>query len=471
MRIRIVAGANGSDTAFAKLSQALVVEVTDNAGRPAPGLVVRFEGVPYPQEKGYGHEVWVMSLSSPVPEGFIADTTDAQGQAAVLIQMGRIAGAAHLRVTVPKHGLTAQVDYTVLPGAPVRVRAAPVDTGVYVGSHVQLRGAVLDQHDNARSDPVTYTAGSTVVSVTSSGLVEGLALGRGDVVVHAGDFTDTTKVSVVPRGMLAAHRATDNALVLFNLDGSGVTSLTTIGHRDGGAAVWAPSGDRLALGTVVGLGLQIFTVPIGGAVQPLVQPVDDFESQAWPHYSWDGQWIYFSGTARSGPTSLWRAKSDGTGAERLWPDPINPCCGLVWRPSPSPDGSRLAYVEGYGAEIRVLDIATRTPSSWSVPGQIPRWSPTRDLIAFVAPYGGALSIMDGNGNNVRRVSAPGQIYWEGLFSWSPDGAWLAARSLTSIELLNIDTGLVIPLGYTTALDSPSWRPETGGTSSTARSGR
>jgi Tol biopolymer transport system component len=80
------------------------------------------------------------------------------------------------------------------------------------------------------------------------------------------------------------------------------------------------------------------------------------------------------------------------------------------------------------------------------------------VIAFVQQYGGALSLMNADGTNVHVNTAPGRNYSEGLFSWSPDGVWLAARGPSSIELLNIDTGLVIPLGYTASYDSPAWRP-------------
>jgi len=44
------------------------------------------------------------------------------------------------------------------------------------------------------------------------------------------------------------------------------------------------------------------------------------------------------------------------------------------------------------------------------------------------------------------------------FDWSPDGQWIIARNTATsrLELINVATQLVIPLGYSGTIGSPTW---------------
>ncbi len=173
---------------------------------------------------------------------------------------------------------------------------------------------------------------------------------------------------------------------------------------------------------------------------------------AWPAYSPDGVYVYFSG-ATTGNFSLWRAHADGSDPHLLYVDPS----GLAWRESPSPDGTRVAITAGNPPVIRVYTLASATASTWSVPGHTPRWSPAGETIAFTTQYGGPISVVNSDGTGVRQVSQPRRSYTETSLTWSNDGAWVVARGQV-LELINVASGLTLPLAYTASLIEPAWKP-------------
>jgi Tol biopolymer transport system component len=60
-------------------------------------------------------------------------------------------------------------------------------------------------------------------------------------------------------------------------------------------------------------------------------------------FSSDGQWIAFT-SERSGSSDIYRARSDGSGLERLTDDP-----GFDDQAAFSPDGKQVAFVSARGA--------------------------------------------------------------------------------------------------------------------------
>src|SRR5256885_15393085 len=102
-------------------------------------------------------------------------------------------------------------------------------------------------------------------------------------------------------------------------------------------------------------------------------------------------------------TTLFRSRihPDGTGIELLSLEPDR-CFGTYdgW-PSPSPDGTRLAYADltGGGSGIRTLDIAAGLGSAPHVPRQRPRRGPLGGWVAFVDS--GRVKIMHSDGSGQR----------------------------------------------------------------------
>jgi len=77
--------------------------------------------------------------------------------------------------------------YTVLPGAPARVHADPVDTALYVGGSVTFRPYITDAYTNPLKVVPTYQyqSLSPALSISAPGKATGAAFGRGSVAVSA----------------------------------------------------------------------------------------------------------------------------------------------------------------------------------------------------------------------------------------------------------------------------------------------
>ena len=403
--LRFVAGTAQTDTVTAEPVQALVVEVRDSTGAPATGAVVRFQALYPDTARPFTPGMFVVPLAGTYYATFAADTVDTRGRAAVLVEFGTIAGPAGIQVTVPEFGLQDTATYNVLPGRATGIRVLPKDTALYVGGAFQAHGATADRWGNSRTDP------SGVKPPT---------------------------------------------LVSLNLDGSAYQQITPTNVGFVGIG-WTPAATALVFPMSDGTGaLRLQTVDLGGSVRRLLaSPPVGLQSEAWPQYSSDGT-LYFSGVFNGANYSLWKAATDGSNAQQLYVD----SSGVAWRGSPSPDGTRLAFVNAsaFPSRIQVYTIASGTVSSWGVSGQVPRWAPNAELIAFVPSYGGPLFMIRSDGTDARQVSPPGRTYLEDTFSWSTDGAWLAARGAQVIELIRVETGEVLPLSFTANLVQPLWKP-------------
>jgi len=186
-------------------------------------------------------------------------------------------------------------------------------------------------------------------------------------------------------------------------------------------------------------------------------PPVDLVAEIWPHYTHDGAFVYFSGRPNGTNFMIWRVASDGTGAVRISPDSVSWAAEV--RPAPSVDGKRVAYVYFTGATtIRMKYFNPDTTSSWYLNGTTPRWDPVGDRLAYLQSYGGPISMVNGDGTGARVISEPGRSYEERTFDWSPDGQWIVARGVNTLELLNVASGLTLPLGYSSNMNMPTWRP-------------
>ena len=464
--LRIIAGAGISDTVTALPSQALVVEVRGPDGKPATGTVVRFLSLPIDATHPYTLGVLVSSPTSTFFTGFDGEHADARGRATTLLQFGGVTGNARVAIQVPEFNLADTVPYTVHPGAAVGMAVFPRDTVLYRGASMQSRAAAVDRFGNSRSDPVTYGPASGGITISATGAVAaGSNVGRAWFVAHAAGAQDTGWVSIVPAGMIAAYDYPSSygdtaGLVVVNLDGSGYHRLSVGVTQYGASPVWSPAGDRIVYDVPANGGAeQLFATSLGGGGALFLQsPPTALLAGTWPSFSHDGAHVFFSGLATGeGNFSLWQADADGHNAVQVGRNVG--CCGIDWRSSPSPDGTRLAFITGDlgGTSIRVWNVVADTEESWSVTGQSPRWSPTGGTIAYTTVYGGPLHMVNADGTN-SLVLTPNRSYAEGALGWSPDGQWLIARGPATLELVNPTTGAFLPLGWATNLWYPAWRP-------------
>ncbi|PYP49821.1 MAG: hypothetical protein DMD45_13315 [Gemmatimonadetes bacterium] len=446
------------------VTHSLIVRVQDSAGRPAAGVVVRFEAQPVanPDYSGFfDYPVLVAAVDSQRFTILATATTDGRGGASVQTRFGIRAGPADLLLRVPELGFVDSVRFTITPGAAAGVTVAPRDTAIYATHGYTLRAHARDQYGNARDDPVAFTLVYGPVSADrTTGAVVASAIGRGAIVARSVARSDTAYVSVVPPGWVASQEFDPGnggpiGLFLMQLDGSGRQRLAPgldnsfIPQGFG----WSPDGQELALvrGTFVNL------LTPGGVEHALVEMSNAVSIAT--RFSRDGHWLYFALAYGSStqPQGLYRVAVDGTGLEHLGQ------AGTDYFPAPSHDGQSVAYVSyrspcGVDTCIRVLDLSTNQDRAYGAQDFLTRgshvaWSPTADLIAYVS--GPHLMLVRSDGTQPRALAD--NLSYVKWMDWSPDGRWLLVAE-TGVTLFDIQTGLRLPLAQFLSYGATAWRP-------------
>jgi Tol biopolymer transport system component len=479
--INVIAGANVSDTIDAVLPQPLRVVIRDQAGGVLAGAIVRFSSVPLGEPVGPRTQtVLVGDLGNQVKRTFRAETTSAEGATAVRITMGDLAGAAGVEISVPEAGLVDTVRYTVLPGLPARVILPVEDTTVQVGRSFALGGRVEDRYYNRRPEAVTYALAGQGISI-SAGQVGTSVPARAAVVGRLDGSSiapDTTWVSVVPAATILVRR--NAKFVTGPLDGTAFVEIPHNLEASDFGLEWQPDGESfLALLGTFATRKALYRVSLNGSMQLLastsgtgaggidVPGVMDGGFTGSP----DGQWVYMSAGNCNFNEIIYRLHlTNPQSIQRLSPPGGDECFQLVnkW-PSPSPDGTRLAFENQTGNRtgysVRILTIANRSVSEIAPGGQRPQWAPSGELIAYTA--NDQIWTIRSDGSGARALSPPGRKYVPGV-KWSPDGQWIFAAfepregwAGTTVTLLNVNTGLEIPLSWTTGYGNfppPVWKP-------------
>lgn len=448
--LKIVRAPSASDTVGTRLSIPLTVVLENSHGDPISGATVYF---------GTGGPVLVAPLDDP---SFVINRlpviTDGAGQAAAWVQFLMAAGPGNVVVSTDKDQL--KLNYQVLPGAAAQVHAEPVDTSVYVGGVVTFRPFITDAYGDRRADKPAYQYQSlnSSLAVTGSNQAKGTVVGRGLVSVTALGFTDTVGVSVVPPGRIAAEASQSDYVLIMNLDGSSKDSITP-SVPPPRSMDWSPMNHKFAM-DVVGPGEYLLEMDTLGHTHQVVTN-SLMRSEFYPRYSPNASFIYFTGNdSISTCYGVWRIHPDGAALEQVVADTLH--CGqysYTGAPSPdyasslSPDGTKLVYV---GRTLRIQTLATGADTSLGVVGDVPRWSPAGTWIAYESLGTLMLIHPDGTGNQALVDRRDIFFYPSNLFTWSPDGQWLLYHSSDRLVLVQVATGLQLPLAITIGLQDPTW---------------
>ncbi len=354
--------------------------------------------------------------------------------------------------------------FHIEPGNPIGVLIHVPDTAVYAGASYELRAALVDRSLSPRSEAVTYhTETPAIVSVSAAGTLRAEAIGRGTVTATVGEFVAVAQVSVVPEGTVALGEfAVPSHIYVVNLDGTGRRLLAETGALYGGASTWDPDGQTIVYHFSDNLGTHLRRIPSsGGADAPLLTGALPFEESAFPEFSADGAWIYFHGyTSASVGGEIWRSHADGTALERVGP-PGGAGSADVF-PTPSPDGTRVAFFSNRGhperMTLRILTLADSSETELAIDGTQPRWSPLGNWIALHRRVLGqdAVWVVRPEGTEARRVSPAGARFFDFGLSWSPDGQWLIAIAEIGPVLLGLN-GAALPLHLGSSAVYPAWR--------------
>ncbi|HEU0079095.1 MAG TPA: hypothetical protein VFQ76_15690, partial [Longimicrobiaceae bacterium] len=251
--VTIVSGAGVADTVDAILTQPLVVQVNGSDGRPLADAEVGFFATAIAQ--GSDQPTVVVSPTRGSGGGlYVVERTDAEGRAAVRVRMFRYAMQGGVLVAVPAIDDFVVAAYTVQPGAPRTISTAPADTAVLAGGSFVLAASARDRHGNAREAQGAALRVISGPATLSGSTVSGTAVGRAAVVAELAGASDTTYVSVVPAGTIAAYTAAalssqKATLYTLRLDGSSLTPRVTTGAGEGYNATmgsaWSADGTRL----------------------------------------------------------------------------------------------------------------------------------------------------------------------------------------------------------------------------------
>ena len=182
----------------------------------------------------------------------------------------------------------------------------------------------------------------------------------------------------------------------------------------------------------------------------------------------DGRTLAYSATGNEGNDQVFVADLDGTGIRQVTHE-----AGGATAPDWSPDGTKIAYVEGDGlsANVFVLDLATGTVTQatnessglWG-----PHFSPDGSSIVYSAPIppvGWGIWIVPATGGRSRLLVGAGRVQPVGDSDLSPDGSQLAfvaeAGQGTDIWIADADGSGLRPVarGHGENLWAPKWSPD------------
>jgi hypothetical protein len=472
--VTVLQGAGQADTIETRLPVPLKVAVRDTLGRPAANVAVDWgtEG-----DCGLAPAAciaWVAADESfGAPAQTLRTVTNAAGESQVWVQLGPLAQSAGLAIAVPDLGLATEAAFEVRAGAAAELAVPAPDLAVALGFVGTLDAAVVDRRGNRLTTPLTFTPDVPgVVEITPDGEVGSLAFGRTTVVIEGGGFTQTAYVSVVPAGVLAVGTigGAPTALVVTTTgtDRVPIPPVDVQGEPVNATALaWSPDGDRLAFEIRIGsANPRLFTATVGGTPVPLV-PTGTFSdtAAAQPRWSRDGQWIYYSAHGFQ-PVyftgEIWRVHPDGSGAERVGATASDEG---DYSPDPSPDGTAVVFASSRGRNgaetavvVRDLDTGDEHPVGVGI---LPRWSPDGQWIAYIHDFTdsgyGAVWLVRADGTEGHPITTPG-VFGEQGIDWSPDNQWIAGFDSRGISVVQVSTGMALPIGQLQYFVFPAWHP-------------
>lgn len=209
---------------------------------------------------------------------------------------------------------------------------------------------------------------------------------------------------------------------------------------------------------------EVFQVDRDGA--GLVQLTRHGSLTLSPSVAADGRLVYV--TYKGGAPEIWGQRKQNGPDEKFYP--TTGAGGMVTSPVWSPDGKRLAFVQGDrrgNTDIMILDLGSdraRRLTDGTCINTEPSWNPNGTQIAFTSDREGApqVFLMQDDGSNLRRLTG------EGLYnaspSWSPNGAMVAyvSRFEGKFDLFVYKLGegkaYQITTGVSTS-ESPAWSPD------------
>ncbi len=316
--------------------------------------------------------------------------------------------------------------------------------------------AVIQKNLPAATDPSTYKAwtetGTEWLVLTS---VTRTAAGDLDVMLQVVD-------------VMAAQAK--NAAPVFNKRYTGKEgALRRIAHRIADDLMARLTGEQGVASTRI-----VFVKEVGKGIKEIYQVDRDGANPvrltSWhsltlsPSVAPDGRLAYV--TYKGGTPEIWGQRTPGGPQVKIYPLSGKPE-GHCYCPSWSPDGKRLAFVQGDrrgNTDIMVMDMATgrvRRLTDSNCINTDPTWNPAGTQLAFTSDREGGpqVYLMGDDGSNVRRLTQEGT--YNGSPAWSPSGSMIAyvSRFEGKFDLFVYKLGEGKSYQVTTGVassESPAW---------------
>ena len=180
-------------------------------------------------------------------------------------------------------------------------------------------------------------------------------------------------------------------LYIINVDGSGLTNLTSDLDDDIRDAVWSPDGSRIAFST----GGDLYVMDADGGNRRQITTGDEQDFQ--PDWSPDGSRIAFSRILNPNHIQIFVIAADGTDERQVTDVAPNPVFSHSTGPDWSPDGQRIAFANENQSVpltrvsgIYVIDVDGTGLVELAPPEAYysePTWSPVGDTVVFRRPQG------------------------------------------------------------------------------------
>jgi hypothetical protein len=455
-----------------------MVEVRTTDGARRSGVAVTFVALPPADTTRRAERAIVVAPRvTALFAGQATDTTDAQGRAGVLVQMGTVAGNAVVAIRTPD-GLTDTARFTVKPGNGVKLSMAFRDTTLMAAESLDRIATVLDRFGNVATAAASLTLTSLVdaaVTLTAPGGAKATGtFGRARIGVQGAGKSDSAFISVVPAATIAYG---DNDLAtMFTARVNGTVLrqfLSFVGdtHAAAFSIDWDPSGaGRFVIAAdQSGIYQALFMVDTSGAYRAIVPFSYNPGSPAigTGHFSADGQWIYYSKgifhAGRIDQYDIYRIHPDGTGSERVYSPPTGTTG--YWNPLPVP-GGRYVIATGWNAQqnwsTARLDVATGATVEYG-PYYSASYCAASDLVAMSA-QDGRLWVAKSDGSGLHALPPmPGSGSGNGLYSppgWSPDCAWMLAVNEKNSRpvVIRMSDGAIVPITIGSRPYDMVWKP-------------
>jgi Tol biopolymer transport system component len=191
--------------------------------------------------------------------------------------------------------------------------------------------------------------------------------------------------------IFASNATGDDEIYVVNADGSNPVRITDNPERNDICPEWSPDGEKFAYFSYMqsedGHFKDFLVIAsVDGNLIAQIEPPETYESTACPSWSPDGNWISFHNIS-IGLMFVYRDGSRMTSVHTYWPNPV------IW----SPDSKSIAFADSdYGLRITDLNGSIRgvtSPIGWfEFAVKYFDWSPDGSKIAYVD--GGLKSLDD-----------------------------------------------------------------------------